>query len=73
VTGVTIPVVGEEVAHGPIVMQECVPVLPDDDETSLHERIQVMEHRLYPQAVRLLMEGRLKVEGRRVHILDGGP
>jgi len=73
VTGVTIHLVDEEVDHGPIVMQECVPVLPDDDETSLHERIQVMEHRLYPQAVRLLMEGRLKVEGRRVHILDGGP
>ena len=71
-TGVTIHFVDEQVDHGPIVMQECVPVLPDDDEASLHARIQEVEHRLYPEAARLLAEGRLKVEGRRVHILDEG-
>lgn len=70
VSGVTVHLVDEEVDHGPIVLQEAVPVLPDDDEGSLHRRIQEVEHRLYPRAVRLLVEGRLKVEGRLVHILD---
>jgi phosphoribosylglycinamide formyltransferase-1 len=68
-TGVTVHLVDEEVDHGPIVLQEPVIVLPDDDEESLHRRIQEVEHRLYPRAARLLVEGRLKVEGRRVHIL----
>jgi len=70
VTGVTIHLVDEEVDHGPIVLQEPVLVLPGDDELSLHRRVQQVEHRLYPQAARLLVEGRLKVEGRRVHILE---
>jgi phosphoribosylglycinamide formyltransferase-1 len=71
VTGVTIHLVDEEVDHGPIVLQEAVAVLPGDDERTLHARIQEVEHRLYPVAARLLIEGRLKVEGRRVHILNG--
>jgi phosphoribosylglycinamide formyltransferase 1 len=71
-TGVTIHFLDEQVDHGPIVMQECVPVLPDDDEEALHARIQEVEHRLYPLAARLLAEGRLKVEGRRVHVLGEG-
>jgi phosphoribosylglycinamide formyltransferase 1 len=70
VTGVTVHLVDEEVDHGPIVLQEAVPVLPDDDEGSLHARIQEVEHRLYPLAVRLLADGRLKVEGRTVHVLE---
>ena len=69
VTGVTVHFVDEEVDHGAVVLQEPVIVLPDDDEDSLHKRIQEVEHRLYPRASRLLLEGRLKVEGRRVHIL----
>jgi phosphoribosylglycinamide formyltransferase-1 len=71
VTGTTVHLVDEEVDHGPIVLQEPVLVLPDDDERSLHLRIQEVEHRLFPQAARLLAEGRLKIEGRLVHILDG--
>jgi phosphoribosylglycinamide formyltransferase-1 len=70
VTGVTIHLVDEEVDHGPIVLQEAVPVLPGDDERTLHARVQEVEHRLYPRAARLLAEGKLKVEGRRVHVLD---
>ncbi|HYT77821.1 MAG TPA: phosphoribosylglycinamide formyltransferase [Actinomycetota bacterium] len=69
VTGATVHLVDEEVDHGPIVLQEPVLVLPDDDERSLHQRIQAVEHRLLPRATRLLVEGRLKVEGRLVHIL----
>ena len=61
----------DEVDHGPIVLQEAVAVEADDDEESLHRRIKQIEHRLYPEALRLLVEGRLKVEGRRVHVLDG--
>ncbi|MGH2572888.1 MAG: phosphoribosylglycinamide formyltransferase [Actinomycetota bacterium] len=69
VTGATVHLVDEEVDHGPIVLQESVPVMPEDDERSLHLRIQAVEHRLLPQAVRLMAEGRLKVEGRLVHVL----
>jgi phosphoribosylglycinamide formyltransferase-1 len=68
-SGVTVHLVDEEVDHGPIVAQEAVPVLPDDDEETLHARIQEAEHRLYPRATRWLVEGRLKVEDRRVHII----
>lgn len=71
VTGATVHLVDEEVDHGPIVMQEPVVILPDDEEQTLHRRIQSVEHRLFPDAARLLAEGRLKVEGRLVHVLDG--
>ncbi|HEV8681155.1 MAG TPA: phosphoribosylglycinamide formyltransferase [Actinomycetota bacterium] len=68
VTGATVHLVDEEVDHGPVVLQESVPVFPDDDEGTLHARIQEVEHRIYPKAVGLLIEGRLKMEGRRVTI-----
>jgi phosphoribosylglycinamide formyltransferase-1 len=69
VTGATVHLVDEEVDHGPVVLQEPVEVLPDDDEETLHRRIQAVEHRLFPRAARLLAEGRLKVEGRLVHVI----
>jgi phosphoribosylglycinamide formyltransferase-1 len=69
VTGATVHFVDEEVDHGPIVLQEAVPVLEGDDEASLHARIQHVEHRIYPAAVRSLLEGRLRLDGRRV-VLD---
>jgi phosphoribosylglycinamide formyltransferase-1 len=72
-TGVTVHLVDDEVDHGPIVLQEPVVVLPDDDEDSLHRRVQEVEHRLFPRAARLLLEGRLRVEGRRVHIDEEEP
>jgi phosphoribosylglycinamide formyltransferase-1 len=70
VTGVTVHLVDEEVDHGPILLQEPVLILPEDDEDALHARIQTVEHRLFPQAAGLLVEDRLKIEGRRVHLLD---
>ncbi len=70
VTGVTVHLVDEELDHGPIVAQEGVPVLPGDDWDSLEERIHEAEHRIYPKALRALVEGRLKVEGRTVHVLE---
>jgi phosphoribosylglycinamide formyltransferase-1 len=70
VTGVTVFLVDGGVDTGPVVLQEAVEVLPDDDERSLAERIHAVEHRLLPRAVRALLEGRIKVEGRRVHLLE---
>jgi phosphoribosylglycinamide formyltransferase-1 len=65
-TGCTVHLVDEEVDHGPIVAQEAVPVLEGDDEAILHARIQEAERHLYPAAVRAMLEGRVRVEGRRV-------
>ncbi len=73
VTGVTVHLVDHEVDHGPIVSQEPVAVLPEDDWDSLEARIHEAEHRLLPAAVRALGEGRLAVDGRRVRILERPP
>jgi phosphoribosylglycinamide formyltransferase 1 len=73
VTGATVHLVDEEVDHGPVVLQEAVPVLESDDERALHARIQEVEHRLFPLAVRLLAEGRLDVDGRQVRIRAESP
>lgn len=66
VTGVTVHFVDEKVDHGPIIAQRAVPVLPDDDISSLHARIQVAEHELYPAVVRAFARGEIQVEGRSV-------
>jgi phosphoribosylglycinamide formyltransferase 1 len=70
VTGVTIHLVDEQVDHGPIVLQQPVPIEPDDDEAALLDRIHLVEHELYPRAVKLLVEGRIKVEGRKVRVVS---
>jgi phosphoribosylglycinamide formyltransferase-1 len=70
VTGVTVHLVDEDVDHGPVVFQEAVEVHEDDVWDTLEPRIHEVEHRLLPAAVRALVEGRLKVEGRRVHALE---
>jgi phosphoribosylglycinamide formyltransferase-1 len=67
VTGSTVHVVDEQVDHGPIIAQEAVPVHPEDDEGSLHERIKAVEHRLFPACVRALCRGEVEVVGRHVH------
>lgn len=69
VAGTTIHFVDEEVDHGPIVAQEATPILPGDDEDSLHERIKEIERRLYPEVIRRYAAGGFKVEGRRVHVI----
>jgi phosphoribosylglycinamide formyltransferase 1 len=56
VTGCTVHVAGLEVDTGPILAQEAVPVLPDDTEASLHERIKAVERRLYPDTIRRILE-----------------
>jgi len=71
VTGVTVHFVTTEVDAGPIILQEAVPVLPDDSLASLTARIQDVEHRLLPWAVQLYAEDRLYTEGRRITIRPG--
>ncbi len=71
-TGVTVHFVDEQTDHGPILAQAAVPILPDDTEERLHARIQRQEHRLYPFAIQLIAEGRVRVEGRRV-VITGAP
>lgn len=66
VAGCTVHFVDAGVDSGPIIIQAAVPVLDSDTAQTLHARIQVEEHRIYPEAVRLIAEGRLHIEGRRV-------
>lgn len=65
-TGCTVHFVDEKLDHGPIIEQAVVPVLDDDDEHTLADRILAEEHRIYPQAVRRVLEGGVRLEGRRV-------
>ncbi|MGQ9673588.1 MAG: phosphoribosylglycinamide formyltransferase [Candidatus Aminicenantales bacterium] len=69
-SGATVHFVSEEVDMGPIILQTVVPVLQDDTEETLSDRILEQEHKIYPEAVRLFFEGRLEVRGRRVFIKD---
>jgi phosphoribosylglycinamide formyltransferase-1 len=70
ISGATVHFVDEGTDTGPIVLQAAVPVLPGDTEQSLSDRILAEEHRIYPEAIRLFAEGRLSIEGRRVHIRE---
>jgi len=67
-SGVTVHFVTPNIDMGPIILQAVVPVLQDDSEETLSERILKEEHKIYPEAVRLFFEGRLKLRGRRVYI-----
>ena len=64
--GATVHFVDEGVDSGPIILQSSVAVDADDTEESLSARILAVEHRLYPEAVRLFAEGRLTLAGRKV-------
>jgi phosphoribosylglycinamide formyltransferase 1 len=68
--GCTVHFVNEECDEGPIIIQAVVPVYPDDDEATLAARILKQEHRIYPRAIQLYAEGRLRVTGRKV-LVDG--
>lgn len=69
-SGVTIHLVDEEYDHGPIVLQEPVPVYADDTPQALADRIKTVEHRLYPHALRLFAEDWVQFEGRTVRLED---
>jgi phosphoribosylglycinamide formyltransferase-1 len=65
VSGCTVHFVDEGLDTGPIILQEAVPVYDHDTEDSMHARIHQVEHRLYPRAIQLFIEGKLRLEGRR--------
>ena len=69
VTGVTVHFVNEELDSGPIILQEAIRVEENDTIGSLEEKIHKVEHRLYPEAIRLFCEKKLAIEGRKVKIL----
>jgi phosphoribosylglycinamide formyltransferase-1 len=68
IAGCTVHFVDEGCDTGPIILQKAVPVKEDDTAETLSARILAEEHKLYPKAIALFAEGRLKVEGRRVVI-----
>jgi len=66
--GVTVHFVDEKMDHGPIILQAAVKIEENDTQETLEAKIHKLEHKLYPEAVRLSVEGRLKIEGRKVQI-----
>lgn len=66
VSGATVHLVDEGLDSGPIVLQEAVAVAEDDSPEALAARILEAEHRIYPRAVRILLDGRYRIQGRRV-------
>jgi len=70
VTGCTVHFVDETPDGGPIIVQAAVPVREDDTPSSLADRVLHHEHQIYLEAIRLFAEGWLRVDGRRVRILD---
>jgi phosphoribosylglycinamide formyltransferase 1 len=70
VTGCTVHFVDEGIDTGPIILQEAVPVFADDTTESLHDRIHKVEHRLYPQAINLVLNDRVIIRGRRCFISE---
>ncbi|MCG6551937.1 MAG: phosphoribosylglycinamide formyltransferase [Candidatus Magnetominusculus sp. LBB02] len=66
IAGCTVHFVDEGVDTGPIILQEAVPVLSGDTEETLSARILECEHRIYPRAIKLFIEGKLKITGNKV-------
>lgn len=66
ISGATVHFVDNEYDHGPIILQGAVPVLETDTADDLAERVQAKEREIYPQAIQLIAEGRVRIEGRRV-------
>ena len=68
ISGCTVHFVDEGMDTGPVIIQAAVPVSPDDTEETLSERILRLEHRIFPEAIQLYAEGRIRIEGRVVKI-----
>ncbi|HKV27739.1 MAG TPA: phosphoribosylglycinamide formyltransferase [Candidatus Acidoferrales bacterium] len=71
--GCTVHFVDETLDAGPIILQSAIPVRDDDTVDSLSDRILAEEHRIYSEAVRIVLEGRFRIDGRRVIILPEVP
>ncbi len=70
VAGCTVHFVDETLDGGPIILQRCVEVKENDTAETLADRILEQEHKIYPEAVKLFVENRLRIEGRKVKILQ---
>lgn len=70
ISGCTVHFVDEGMDTGPIIIQAAVPVVQGDTEDTLSARILELEHKIYPEAIRLFAEGRIDVHGRTVQIKD---
>jgi phosphoribosylglycinamide formyltransferase 1 len=70
VSGCTVHFVDEELDHGPIILQKAVAVLDSDDEHTLAARILEQEHIAYSEAIKIVLEGKFKIEGRRLVRID---
>ncbi len=73
IAGCTVHFVDEGMDTGPVIIQAAVPVAFEDTEESLSERILKLEHKIFPEAIRLFSEGRLEVIGRKVKIAGAAP
>lgn len=72
-SGCTVHFVDGGVDTGPIIVQAVVPVLPEDTAETLASRILEQEHRIYPQAIQWIAEGKVSISGRKVIVLAGTP
>jgi phosphoribosylglycinamide formyltransferase-1 len=70
ISGCTVHFIDDDVDTGPIIIQECVPIYESDTEEDLSNRILELEHKLYPLAIKLFSDGKLKLDGRKVHLLE---
>ncbi|OGS41685.1 MAG: phosphoribosylglycinamide formyltransferase [Euryarchaeota archaeon RBG_16_62_10] len=70
VSGCTIHFVTQEVDGGQVILQKSVPVLEDDTVETLQERVLKEEHKLYPRAIQLFAQGKLKIDGRKCRVLE---
>lgn len=73
ISGCTVHFVDEGMDTGPIIIQAAVPVLSDDTEETLSERILSYEHKIFPEAIRLFAEGKLEIRGRKVFVKEHAP
>jgi phosphoribosylglycinamide formyltransferase-1 len=73
ISGCTVHFVDEGMDTGPIIIQAAVPVLQNDTEETLSERILRYEHKIYPEAIRLFSEGKIEIEDRKVRIKGFNP
>ncbi|OGW52104.1 MAG: phosphoribosylglycinamide formyltransferase [Nitrospirae bacterium RBG_13_43_8] len=73
ISGCSVHFVDEGMDTGPIIIQAAVPVFQNDTEETLSQRILNHEHRIYPEAIRLFSEGKIRVEGRKVRIKEYDP
>lgn len=70
ITGVTVHFVDEKMDHGPIILQESLPIKPKDTQETLAKRIHKIEHKLYPEAINLFLRKRLEFTGRKVRSIS---